>query len=70
MPRVFALGRHPRVSEQVWSGSIGYPGSGTYLEFHKKHGERGLRYWKVTDNKAGLGEKDMYYPDDVAGEGF
>jgi 1,4-alpha-glucan branching enzyme len=67
-PRCFAMGRHPRVSEQVWSGSIGYPGNGTYLEFHKKHGERGLRYWKVTNNKAGLGEKDMYYPDDVPGK--
>jgi 1,4-alpha-glucan branching enzyme len=64
-PRCFAFGRHPRVSEQVWSGSIGYPGSGTYLEFHKKYNERGLRYWKVTDNKAGLGDKDPYYPDDV-----
>jgi 1,4-alpha-glucan branching enzyme len=69
-PRVFAMGRHPRVSEQVWSGSIGYPGSGTYLEFHKKHGERGLRYWKVTNNKVGLGDKDMYYPDDVSGKIF
>ncbi|MDP9172999.1 MAG: DUF1957 domain-containing protein [Planctomycetota bacterium] len=64
-PRCFAFGRHPRVSEQVWSGAIGYPGSGTYLEFHKKNKERGLRYWKVTDNKAGLGDKDAYYPDDV-----
>jgi 1,4-alpha-glucan branching enzyme len=64
-PRCFAFGRHPRVSEQVWSGLIGYPGNGTYLEFHKKHGDRGLRYWKVTDNKAGLGYKDPYYPDDV-----
>lgn len=64
-PRCFAFGRHPRVSEQVWSGSIGYPGNGVYLEFHKKHNERGLRYWKVTHNKAGLGEKDPYYPDDV-----
>ncbi len=64
-PRCFAFGRHPRVSEQVWSGLIGYPGNGTYLEFHKKHGERGLRYWKVTDNKAGLGDKDPYYPDDI-----
>jgi 1,4-alpha-glucan branching enzyme len=67
-PRCFAMGRHPRVSEQVWSGSIGYPGNGVYLEFHKKHGERGLRYWKVTNNKAGLGDKDMYYPDDVPGK--
>jgi 1,4-alpha-glucan branching enzyme len=65
-PEVFALGRHPRVSEQVWSGAIGYPGSGDYLEFHKKHGNRGLRYWKVTHNKADLGSKDPYQPDDIA----
>jgi 1,4-alpha-glucan branching enzyme len=65
-PQCFAMGRHPRVSEQVWSGAIGYPGNGVYLEFHKKHGERGLRYWKITNNKADLGSKDPYYPDDVA----
>jgi len=69
-PRVFAFGRHPRVSEQVWSGSIGYPGDGIYLEFHKKHNERGLRYWKVTDHKAGLGDKSPYHPDDVKGRIF
>lgn len=69
-PDVFAFARHPRVSEQVWSGSTGYPGSGQYLEFHKKHNERGLRYWKITHNKAGLGEKHPYYPDDVPGKVF
>ena len=69
-PKCFAFGRHPKVSEQVWSGSIGYPGTGVYLEFHKKHGERGLRYWKVTNNKAGLGDKDPYYPDDVSAKIF
>jgi 1,4-alpha-glucan branching enzyme len=69
-PRCFAFGRHPRVSEQVWSGAIGYPGNGVYLEFHKKHNERGLRYWKVTNNKAGLGDKDPYYPDDIAAKVF
>jgi 1,4-alpha-glucan branching enzyme len=69
-PKCFAFGRHPKVSEQVWSGSIGYPGTGVYLEFHKKHGDRGLRYWKVTNNKAGLGDKDAYYPDDVGAKIF
>ncbi|MEL7239293.1 MAG: hypothetical protein AAGK78_10555, partial [Planctomycetota bacterium] len=48
MPEVFAFARHPQVSEQVWSGSIGYPADGAYLEFHRKHGERGLRYHKIT----------------------
>lgn len=67
-PRVFAFARHPRVSEQVWSGSIGYPGAGEYLEFHRKYGERGLRYHKVTNNKTALSEKHPYYPDDVKGK--
>jgi 1,4-alpha-glucan branching enzyme len=65
-PRCFAFARHPRISEQVWSGSIGYPGAGQYLEFHRKHGERGLRYHKVTSNKTALSDKHLYYPDDVA----
>lgn len=60
---VFA--RSPDVSEQVWSGAVGYPGDGRYLEFHKRHGQRGLRYWKVTGADADLGDKDHYYPDDV-----
>ena len=67
---VWAFARHPHVSEQVWSGSIGYPGAGQYLEFHRKHGERGLRYHKITHNKAPLSNKDPYYPDDVAGKIF
>jgi len=65
--RVSVFARDATVCEQVWSGDIGYPADGVYLEFHKKHGpRRGLRYWKVTHRKAGLGEKDPYYPDDVA----
>ncbi len=64
-PKCFAFARHPRVSEQVWSGTIGYPGAGQYLEFHRKHGERGLRYHKVTDNKIDLSQKHPYYPDDI-----
>lgn len=69
-PKVFALGRHPRVSEQVWSGQIGYPGAGEYLEFHRKHGERGLRYHKVTSNTSPLSAKHPYYPDDVKAKIF
>jgi 1,4-alpha-glucan branching enzyme len=66
--RVAVMGRDPRVCEQVWSGDIGYPANGVYLEFHKKHGaRRGLRYWKVTGAKVDLGGKDLYYPDDVPG---
>jgi 1,4-alpha-glucan branching enzyme len=63
---VAAFGRDSAVCEKVWSGTIGYPADGTYLEFHKRHGaKRGLRYWKITDHEAGLGDKNLYYPDDV-----
>ncbi len=63
---VTVLARCPDVSEQVWSGEVGYPGDGRYLEFHKKHGLRGLPYWKVTSNTADLGDKEPYHPDDIA----
>ncbi len=59
------LARCPDVSEQVWSGDIGYPGDGRYLEFHKRHGTRGLRYWKVTGSGVELGAKHPYQPDDI-----
>ncbi len=65
-PEVFALARHPKVSEQVWSGKIGYPGAGEYMEFHRKYGENGLRYHKVTGNTTPLSDKSLYYPDDIA----
>ncbi|MBC8368191.1 DUF1957 domain-containing protein [bacterium] len=66
---VTAMARDTSICERVWSGDIGYPADGAYLEFHKKHGERsGLRYWKITGHKLDLGSKDPYYPDDVAGK--
>ena len=66
LARLTAFARDPRVCEQVWSGAIGYPATGEYLEFHKKWGpRRGLRYWKITGNKVDLGDKHLYYPDDV-----
>ena len=69
--RAAAFGRDSSVCEQVWSGAVGYPADGAYLEFHKRHGpRRGLRYWKITDSKAGLGSKDLYYPDDVTAKVF
>jgi len=68
-PPLAAFARDPYICRQVWCGYVGYPGDGVYLEFHKRQGHRrGLRYWKVTDRKSGLGEKDPYYPDDVAGK--
>ena len=48
---------------RVWSGTYGYPGEGTYLEFHKKYHNSGHRYWSVTDSKVDLGGKRTYHPD-------
>lgn len=60
-----ALARHPRVSEQVWSSKVGYPSAGAYLEFHRKHGEGGLRYHRVTDTSVPLSNKQPYRPADA-----
>ncbi len=65
--RLSVFARHPKVSEQVWSGEVGYPGDGRYLEFHKRHGQAGLRYWKVTGRDVDLGDKAAWHPDDIPG---
>lgn len=57
-----AFVRDPSVSQQVWSRESGYPGGEWYLEFHKKHFPGGIRYWRVTDPRAGLGSKAIYEP--------
>jgi 1,4-alpha-glucan branching enzyme len=62
---VFA--RDPLSSQQVWSGKIGYPGDGRYLEFHKKRAPSGHRYWRVTDSSLDLGDKLPYDRAAVAG---
>jgi 1,4-alpha-glucan branching enzyme len=58
--RVAAIARHPRVSGQVWSAAHGYPGDGSYREFHRKDEISGLRYWRVTDRESDLGQKQTY----------
>ncbi|HQK95264.1 MAG TPA: DUF1957 domain-containing protein [Armatimonadota bacterium] len=45
---------------QVWSGELGYPGDGWYLDFHKKYFPGGFRFWRVTRAKSDLAEKDLY----------
>ncbi len=69
-PSVFAFARHPRVSEQVWSGLIGYPGAAEYLEFHFKHGDHGLRYHRVTNHHVPMHQKAPYDPELIAGKVF
>ena len=63
-PRAYVFARHPRVSEQVWSSVVGYPGTREYLEFHRKQGPQGLRYHRVTSLQTSLGDKEPYEPDD------
>ncbi len=58
--------RDPRTSLQVWSGQYGYPGNPWYLDFHKKHHPGGLRFWRVVDYKADLGDKKDYEPEKAA----
>ena len=62
---VAVLARDIPLSLQVWRHEIGYPGDGVYMDFHKKHAEGRLRYWKITHNKADMAYKDFYYPDDI-----
>ncbi len=65
---VVAFPRHGRLSEQVWSAGIGYPGDGDYLEFHKRDSETGLKYWRITDKNLDLGYKDIYHPEWASGK--
>ncbi len=57
---VTVIGRDRRTSMQVWSAESGYPGDFDYREFHKKDGNSGLQYWRVTADDAGLDEKQAY----------
>src|SRR3989441_4546193 len=61
--KVAILARDPRSGVQVWSADYGYPGDGAYLEFHRKHGMDGLRYWRVTDLRLPLRGDGPYAPD-------
>jgi 1,4-alpha-glucan branching enzyme len=61
-PHVAAIGRNMATGLQVWSADHGYPGDFWYREFHKKDGESGLHYWRVTGAKVELGDKALYHP--------
>ena len=64
--RVAVLARDPKSSVQVWSADYGYPGDGAYLEFHRKKGPAGLRYWRITDRHLPLDDKIVYDPSAAA----
>ncbi|NPV79454.1 MAG: DUF1957 domain-containing protein [Firmicutes bacterium] len=58
--KVACFGRNERVTTQVWSSWLGYPGDGVYREFHKKDDVSGLQYWRVTSRDTDLGAKELY----------
>ncbi len=57
--------RDAESASRVWDAEKGYPGAGPYLDFHKKHGISGLRYWKITSLKTDMADKLPYMPDDT-----
>jgi 1,4-alpha-glucan branching enzyme len=59
---VSAFVRDPRSSAQVWSRHGGYPGDPWYLEFHKTRWPGGLKFWRVSQQGADLGQKAPYEP--------
>ena len=66
-PPLAVLGRDSATGKQVWSGEHGYPGDEWYLEFHKKFvapsdKSLGLRYWRISEDKADIGAKRLYEP--------
>ncbi len=60
---VAALGRNRRLSMQVWSADLGYPGDGLYREFHKKDSVSGMQYWAISGPGVDLGSKRRYRPE-------
>ncbi len=58
-----AFTRYQEISMQVWSGEVGYPAEPNYLDFHKRHLDSWLRYWRVTDRKVDMMYKSLYHPD-------
>jgi 1,4-alpha-glucan branching enzyme len=65
---VYALARDPRTAAQVWSSDGGYPGDGSYLEFHKTHHSGGLKLWRITGRGVDLGHKHPYWPEVAQGK--
>lgn len=59
---VTTMARDPQTTVKVWSGDAGYPGDEHYLEFHKQLYPGRLRYWRISQNKSDLGQKQPYDP--------
>lgn len=56
------LARDETTVAQVWSPDTGYPGDGSYREFHRRHDVSGIPYWRVTSKLTDLGYKQLYSP--------
>jgi 1,4-alpha-glucan branching enzyme len=54
--------RNERAGWQVWSADMGYPGDPWYREFHKRDGNSGMSYWRITGPRCDLNDKDFYNP--------
>ncbi len=67
-PKVAVIGRNRQTGLQVWSAEWGYPGDFDYREFHKKDGQSGLQYWRITGVGVDLAQKDLYNPQWAAGK--
>ena len=59
---VVCFARDPETTVKVWSGEVGYPGDPQYLEFHKQLYPGRHRYWRISENKSDLGQKQTYDP--------
>jgi 1,4-alpha-glucan branching enzyme len=58
--------RNERAGWQVWSADMGYPGDPHYREFHKKDGNSGMPYWRITGPRCELEHKWFYHPESAA----
>jgi 1,4-alpha-glucan branching enzyme len=64
----YAMARDQRTAAQIWSADGGYPGDGSYLEFHKTHEHGGLKLWRITGRGVDLGQKHPYWPEVAQGK--
>ncbi|MEB3198515.1 MAG: 1,4-alpha-glucan branching protein domain-containing protein [Candidatus Sericytochromatia bacterium] len=58
--------RNERAGWQVWSADMGYPGDPGYREFHKRDGNSGMCYWRITGARCDLADKAFYDPQHAA----